>query len=93
MHSLVAEQEAHLQIQEQQRHTRHQYMALSSTDNEALLHLQWLQGVNIIYRWTGCSQHCMTVCCGLIKEVFVGIMLTKVCVCSQQHAAMLLCAT
>ncbi len=92
MHSPVAENKRHI----------FKFKSNSGTpginvwlDREALGHLPWLQGVNILYRWTACGQHCMTVCCGHIKEGFVGIILTTNCVCSQQQAAplMLLCAT
>ncbi len=62
--------------------------------HEALRHIPWLQGVNILYRWTARGQHCMTVYCDHLKEGFVGIILTTNCGCSQQQAAslMLLCA-
>ncbi len=53
MHSPVAEQEMHPQIQKQQQQIRHLCMAMSSTDNEAWQHGPWLQGVYIVYRWTG----------------------------------------
>lgn len=59
-------------------------------DHEALQHLPWLQGVDVLYRWTACGQHCMAVCCGHIKEGFVGIILSTKCGRSQQQAALLL---